>query len=67
MSACTSISSRASEYSCQRAWDSASIGENFHCLSGSCWRAANRFAWVSRDTVNQSLNSEMPDSTRACS
>src|ERR1700752_1046297 len=67
MSVCTIISSLAREYSSHRKIDSRSIGESFHCRTGSLRRDLNRRSCSSSETENQYLRRMMPSSMSICS
>src|SRR4029434_4894059 len=66
-SVCSNIRSRAREYSYQRGHDSRSIGESFHCRSGSSMRADIRRSCSSCPTSSHSLISWIPFPTMSFS
>lgn len=57
------IASLASVYSSHRSSDAMSIGDSFHCRTGSTWRIANRVRCSFCETENQNLTSRMPERT----
>src|SRR5262245_6407040 len=63
VSVASSIISRAREYAYQRAYDSRSIGLNFHWRRGSSIRASNRRCCSSWPTSSQNLIRMMPPLT----
>ena len=58
---------RAAVYLSYNSMPASSIGESFHCRSGSLRRCSKRSRWFSCDTVNHSLNRLIPLLTSDCS
>ena len=56
----------AAVYSDHRSSDARSIGDSFHCRTGSICRIKKRVRCSAGDTENQNLVSEKPSSSSSC-